>query len=450
VLNSTNRIRILFWFVIAVLPISFATAALLETTQPIKLESTPLLVKIGSINQISAKSADYSDILPIDGVAIRLRSETKPKVYFRFLDSSETWSDWKSAHLFEEPFTDRWIAAYNNELVDNSHQFEVKIEVSDNSIVKILEQGVFPVDTEVYPDKALSKPIIFPTDIPKPIIISRQEWGARKAKDSRPIGGYSKLTIHHSAGYAPKNLAEGKKTVKAIQDYHMDGRGWWDVGYHFLIDQAGNIYQGRPETKIGAHVGNQNTGNIGVCIMGCYHPPYSAYPCNDVLTQESRDATVHLFAWLVEQYGYGNADVLKGHRDYATASTSCPGDNIHKLLPEIRKEIDKYIEFGGPPYEYTMSENYPNPFFTSTTIGYNLPVESDVTINIYNIMGETVIKLLDETQLKGSHSINWNGLDNRNNLSHTGVYFYQIQTHQDVTSEIDEYYSETGKMLFLK
>ena len=449
--NALKRIRILFWLVIVVLPISFATAALLGTTEPIKLASTPTLFKVGGINQILAKSADYSDKLPIEGVAIRLQSESKPEVHFRFLISFETWTNWESAQLFEEPFSDRWIAAYNNELVDNSQQFEVKIEVSDNSIVRILEQGVFPVDTELYPVNALSKPIIFPTDIPKPTIISRQEWGARSPNGSYSIMPYyDKLTIHHAAGWGARNLEEGIAAVKSIQDFHIDGRGWTDIAYHFLIDKAGNIFQGRPETVIGAHVMNHNTGNIGVCILGCYHPPYTAYPCNDQLTQESRDATVHLFAWLADKFDYKDR-VLLGHRDYYDYEhTSCPGTNIHRLLPEIREEIYTFRQLGGPPYEYTLSENYPNPFFTTTTIGYNLPVESDITITIYNINGETVLELLNETLPKGSHSINWNGLDSHNNLSHTGVYFYHIQTHQDVTSEIDEYYTETGKMLFLK
>ncbi len=449
-LNYTNRIRILFWLVILVLPISSVSAALLETTEPIKLESTPILVKVGSITQISAKSTDYSDKLPIEGVAIRLQSTSKPEIYFRFLNSSDTWSDWNSAHLFEEPFSDRWIATYNDELADNSRQFEVKIEVTDNSIVKILEQGVFPVDTEIYPNIA-AKPFYYQTDIPKPTIISRQEWGARPPNGSySTMPYYDKLTIHHAAGWGAKTLQEGIAAVKSIQDFHIDGRGWTDIAYHFLIDKAGNIFQGRPETVIGAHVMNHNTGNLGVCILGCYHPSYTAYPCNDQLTQESRDAAVHLFAWLADKFDYKDR-VLLGHRDYYDYEhTSCPGNNIHRLLPEIREEIYTFRQLGGPPYEYTIAENYPNPFFNSTTIGYNLPVESEITISIYNIKGETVINLVEKTQPKGSHTINWNGLDSQNNLSHAGVYFYQIKTHQDVTSEIDEYYSETGKMMFLK
>lgn len=449
-LNISNRIQILFWLVISVLPISPVAAALLETTQPIKLESTPTLVKIGSITQISAKSVDYSEILPIDGVAIRLQSKAKPKVYFRFLDSSEEWSDWETAQLFEEPFSDRWIATFNDELADNSHRFEVKIEVSANNIVEILEQGVFPVDTEIYPDIVV-QPLEYQTDVPKPTIISRQEWGARPPNGSySPMPYYDKLTIHHAAGWGARNLQEGILAVQSIQDFHIDGRGWTDIAYHFLIDRAGNIFQGRPETVIGAHVMNYNKGNIGVCILGCYHPPYTAYPCNDHLTQESRDAAVHLFAWLADKFNYKDR-VLLGHRDYYDyPHTSCPGNNIHKLLPEIREEIYTFRQLGGPPYKYTISENYPNPFFTITNIVYDLPVESDVTITIYNIKGETVITLVDETQPKGSHTINWNGIDNRNNLSHTGVYFYQIQTHQNVTSQLDEFYTETGKMLLLR
>ena len=449
-LNALNKIQILFWLVISVLPISPVAAALLETTQPIKLESTPILVKVGSITQISAKSVDYSDKLPIDGVAIRLQSESKPEVYFRFVGSSGDWSNWQSANLFEEPFSNRWIATYNDELADNSHHFEVKIEVSDNGIVEILEQGVFPVDTEIYPE-GVAQPFEYQTDVPKPTIISRQEWGARLPNGSYSnMPYYDKLTIHHAAGWGARNLQEGILAVQSIQDFHIDGRGWTDIAYHFLIDKAGNIFQGRPETVIGAHVMNHNTGNLGVCILGCYHPEETSYFCNDHLTQESRDAAVHLFAWLADKFNYKDR-VLLGHRDYYDyPHTSCPGNNIHKLLPEIREEIYTFRQLGGPPYKYTMSENYPNPFFSSTNIVYDLPVESGVTITIYNIKGETVIKIVDETQPKGSHTINWNGRDNHNNLSHTGVYFYQIQTHQNVTSQLDENFSKTGKMLFLK
>ena len=72
--------------------------------------------------------------------------------------------------------------------------------------------------------------------------------------------------------------------------------------------------------------------------------------------------------------------------------------------------------------EYKLFQNYPNPFNPSTVIEYVLPVESNVTISVFNTIGQRVAVLLDRTQGAGNHSINWNA----QNLS-SGVYFYEIK-----------------------
>ncbi|MCR4314820.1 MAG: peptidoglycan recognition protein family protein [Planctomycetes bacterium] len=72
---------------------------------------------------------------------------------------------------------------------------------------------------------------------------------------------YDTLTIHHSAG-------PGDEDVRQIQRFHMDTRGWADVGYHFLIASDGTTYEGRPVGFQGAHVENNNRGNLGICVQG--------------------------------------------------------------------------------------------------------------------------------------------------------------------------------------
>ena len=152
--------------------------------------------------------------------------------------------------------------------------------------------------------------------IPKPTIISREEWGAEDSRGAYSYHPYfDKLTLHHAACCSADDLEEGKNQVYWIQDFHQNGRGWNDIGYHFLVDRAGNIYQGRPETVIGAHVGGANTGNIGVCLLGCYHPPETLYSCTQEITPESRGAIVRLFSWISDTYGQ-NPSLLLGHRDY--------------------------------------------------------------------------------------------------------------------------------------
>ena len=86
--------------------------------------------------------------------------------------------------------------------------------------------------------------------ISAPTIITRSEWGASPLKGN-PVAQphYRFLTLHHAAGFSASDVDEGKIQVKRIQRLHQEGNGWADIGYHFLIDAAGNIYQGRPYMK---------------------------------------------------------------------------------------------------------------------------------------------------------------------------------------------------------
>jgi hypothetical protein len=451
----TNK-KLIFRFIGIILFISsIGSAEIIDTAKPIELQTKPVLKKVGSVNQLSAVTADYSNMHPIDGVAIRFKSELEPTVLFRFMNSKGNWSDWRSTQLFKESNTDRWIASSIEPIAKKSIQYEVQITAGGNSDIQLYEYGIFPHE-EIEKVDSIPKIKLFPTEIPKPIIITRQEWGARA-----PNGNYTqtllnnKLTLHHAAGWPAANIQEGKQAVKEIQDFHIDGRGWTDIAYHFLVDDAGNIYQGRPETVQGAHTYMYNEGNIGLCVLGCFDPPYevsAGIPCHQYLTDEARDAVVHLFAWLIETYGYANADILKGHRDYYDYErTSCPGQNIHQLLPELRNEINEFVKFGGPPFDYSLLNNYPNPFNSTTNIEYGIPVDCNVTINIYNTLGEKITTLVNnELQIKGTHTIKWNGKNTRNELVHSGIYYYQIQTEQNINDDVKKHYTETGKMLFLK
>jgi len=451
---NNNKFIFRLFGIISIL-VSIGSAEIIDTAEPIELQSKPVLQKIGNVNQLSAVTVEYSNALPIDGVAIRFKCETEPSVLFKFMNTNGNWSDWQSSQIFKESNTDRWIASSIEQITKESIQYEVQITADRYSDIQLYEYGIFPHEDEII-NHSISKIHLYPSEIPKPTIITRQEWGARA-----PNGNYdqtlinNKLTIHHAAGWPATNLQEGKQAVKEIQDFHIDGRGWTDIAYHFLVDDAGNIYQGRPETVQGAHTYQHNTGNIGLCVLGCYDPPYevsAGIPCHQYLTQEARDAVVHLFAWVIETYGYDNADILKGHRDYYDyARTSCPGQNIHQLIPDLKYEIDEFIKFGGPPFDYSLLNNYPNPFNSTTNIEYGIPVDCEVTIKIYNTLGEEVTTIINnESQLKGTHTTKWSGKNNRDELVQSGIYYYQIQTEQNSNDDVKKHFTETGKMLFLK
>jgi len=88
------------------------------------------------------------------------------------------------------------------------------------------------------------------------------------------------------------------------------------------------------------------------------------------------------------------------------------------------------------PSKFCLLQNYPNPFNVSTTIQYNLPKATDVTIDIYDILGHKVETLIDQQQQAGYHQVIWNAKDKT-----SGVYFYRIKGGD---------YTETKKMILLK
>ena len=89
---------------------------------------------------------------------------------------------------------------------------------------------------------------------------------------------------------------------------------------------------------------------------------------------------------------------------------------------EHRLEISSSL-----PKEYSLHNNYPNPFNPATTIEFDLPVSGDVKLSIYNLLGEEVATLINGNLEAGKHSVVWEGMNNSKNLVSSGVYFYSIK-----------------------
>lgn len=159
-------------------------------------------------------------------------------------------------------------------------------------------------------------------------IIPRSEWGARPARSSSRVArSRRRAFVVHYDGTHPITRT-GSAIPKAIQDFHMDGNGWRDGGYSFVISQAGDIYQMRGWDEVGAHAGSKgNTEGIGVQV---------AIGGNQEPSQEALRA----LAWLK-----GEADRLMGrtlswrqHGDYM--STSCAGGPLRRWLAAGRPLSD--------------------------------------------------------------------------------------------------------------
>jgi hypothetical protein len=98
------------------------------------------------------------------------------------------------------------------------------------------------------------------------------------------------------------------------------------------------------------------------------------------------------------------------------------------------------------PLDYTLKQNYPNPFNPTTKIEFSLPRESNVKLIVYNILGQEVIRLVDNQMSAGNHSIIWNANDAGGNQLTSGIYLYKL-----IASGInDNEFQDTKKMILLK
>jgi hypothetical protein len=172
-----------------------------------------------------------------------------------------------------------------------------------------------------------------------PTIISRAAWGADEglmtwAPEYRVV---RKFVIHHTA--TSNGDLDPAATVRAIYYYHAVTRGWGDIGYNYLIDAQGRIYEGRKggEGVVGGHAKQYAWGSIGISLIGDYDQV-------DVPTA-MQSALVELMAWkgnlhFVDPTGHGyfiDQDLpnVMGHRD--GAQTTCPGKYAYARLPAIRE-----------------------------------------------------------------------------------------------------------------
>lgn len=141
----------------------------------------------------------------------------------------------------------------------------------------------------------------------------RSAWNARNPKSPPSTVTWSQRTgfmVHHSAGPAGQS-------IRAIQDHHMDGNGWNDIGYNLVITPDGSIYEARGALVVGAHAENHNTPNIGVLIVGFYG--------TTLPTKAALDSAKWLYREMNRRAGKTLAVLT--HKD--VNNTACPGNALH-------------------------------------------------------------------------------------------------------------------------
>src|SRR5687767_6181327 len=143
----------------------------------------------------------------------------------------------------------------------------------------------------------------------QPSICARSCWGARNGTCTSTIT-LNRAIIHHTAGaeYNSTGLESSKSYVRAIQNMDMDVDGWCDIGYHFMVDKFGNIFECRKNSISGAPKGahdSVNSGSFGFTFMGYFHAPN-----NNPVTTAMMNKMYDLIAWKMPSgwspYGSGS------------------------------------------------------------------------------------------------------------------------------------------------
>jgi hypothetical protein len=180
---------------------------------------------------------------------------------------------------------------------------------------------------------------------PKPVIFSRKQWGADeriRGKSSLHYGDVHAGFVHHTVNANDYSRSEVPGILRSIYAYHVKSRGWSDIGYNYLIDRFGRIWEGRyggiDRAVVGAHTLGYNDDSFAASAIG-----------NFQITKPSKamiQAYAALFAWKLSLHGV-DADsthqwvtkrwfqAINGHRD--AASTLCPGQYLYNRIPSIRK-----------------------------------------------------------------------------------------------------------------
>lgn len=180
------------------------------------------------------------------------------------------------------------------------------------------------VDGDALPDRHLIQP-----DGPIDRIIARRAWTRSQPIGSRvrEMSGVRRITLHHEGSPDTVDFTDFSTTsdrLERIRRFHV-GRGWGDIGYHYVVDRAGRIWQARPVNLQGAHVRDQNEHNVGVMALGNFN------------LQEPSEAQLKGLAritrYLRDQY---NVPLRSIHTHQELAATSCPGRSMQPRIAAMR------------------------------------------------------------------------------------------------------------------
>ncbi len=322
---------------------------------------------------------------PVDAISIEMQSDDP--AYVRAFQKGK-WTDWQSLSVENE---------------QDPTLRESNLVLFDESVSRIEFKGDVPAPA-VHPIRISNAPIGYKVastaSIGAPHILTRRDWGADDtllyAGNKPPIttGGdvqevlasagaptqretdckeaqtnwpdefktansvtkengktlswtrtYSKkikaLVIHHTAIQVTGDARSGEERMRALYQYHSANRGWGDIGYHYVIDENGHIFEGKSGGPyvVAGHAYCNNVGTVGIALLGNFE------------VEQPGEEQIKSLQWLLQDlastydidvtknitYHGKSMPAIVGHRDLL--QTDCPGYYVYGLLDQIRSNV---------------------------------------------------------------------------------------------------------------
>src|SRR3954453_13699976 len=248
----------------------------------------------------------------------------------------------------------------------------------------------------------------------QPPIIARSTWATAACRPRVPavFGAVELAFVHHTVSSNAYRPSQSAAMVRAICLFHKYGNGWNDIGYNFVVDRHGQVFEARAggidEAIVGGQAGGYNVYSSGVALLGNFS--YGGPP------RRMFDALAHLLAWKLSGHGVelpgrttvhvtpqgapysryrANARVtlnrISGHRD--ADATACPGNGTYRQLPRLRQQVRA---LGGTLSSLTFQLDGAGP--GSVTVGGALTTGGAP-------LGGAVVELQQRSTTQGSRTI---------------------------------------------
>jgi len=306
-------------------------------------------------------AAEATQTKPFELVGITWPESTQQVTAKVRVQRDGVWSEWQSLPVEDEhgpdPSTPEGKRSGTDPLwVGESEGVQASVTTADGTTVSdakvaLINPGVLTTDAEDAPAESPQTMASGETPYPMPAMVSRRAWGAderlRSYNQDCSVPKYTSTVqaafVHHTADRNTYTRAQVPAMVRATYTYHVKSRGWCDIGYNFLVDRFGRVFEGRfggaQLPVLGAHTGGFNSNSFGISLIGNFQ---SAAPPPAML-----ETTARVIAWKFDAnyrspvttivMNNKRLYTISGHRD--TKATECPGNQLYNKLGWLRQRV---------------------------------------------------------------------------------------------------------------